>query len=79
MAKKKREKIMAFSCMVCTVARHHVDFSTCEIIQEHIRVAPPRKRDPELQGTCDKCYTQAMRDSLPGRGVWTAIKKFFRG
>lgn len=77
MAKKKREKIMAFSCMVCDVKRHHADFSTCEIIQEHIRVSVPRKRDPDLTGTCDVCYTKAMRESLPGRGVWKVIKQFF--
>lgn len=79
MTKKKREKIMAFRCMVCEVHRHHADFSTCEIIQEHIRVAPPRKRDPALEGTCDGCYTKAMRDSLPGKGMWKAIMKFFGG
>lgn len=77
MAKKKKEKIIAFRCSACEVTRHHSDFTTCEVIQEHIRLFSPRKRDAETEGTCNGCYTKAMRDSLPGKGLWTAIKAFF--
>jgi hypothetical protein len=74
---RKKDKIFMFTCAFCAGMFHHRQFATCEQVQTHIREFPPRKRNPHVVGKCDVCYEKDVLASLPLKGWWTSIKKFF--